>query len=1190
MMPPRVYQILNYHLFNQRGKDLTEIEQQIFQGIWQNQGYDAIAKTTGYQPVSVRRLASQLFQELSTATGQKVTKQNFQVVFNQLALDRQATVDWEDAPTDIQPFCGRTNELAKLTNWVSIDNCKLIAILGIGGIGKTALATKLGQQLQDGFDFVIWRSLREAPPLNQLLGDLIGVLSQHTNLELSKTSPKRIALLLEQLQQHRCLLILDNVEAIMNPGEYAGNYREGYGNYGDLFHRLGSSQHQSCVVITSREPPSEITELSSDKLPVRTLSLTGIADAGAALLEQMSVAGKKSELQEINNRCQGNPLYLRIIANTIANNFEGDLEAFLESDRYTYAKISNILTTQLARLKTDEKLLIYYLAIQREPVSIESMSKHFAPLGLDRSLPTTIDSLIKRSIVQTIGSNNIISTNLSSKSSKNKRYTLQNVILEFTTDRLREELSLELQVPDGLFFFNHLALHPTTSPEYIREIQQRLFVAPISRVIALEHSKNAVVYLQSLIPSIRSLTPSGCGAGNIINLAHELQADFTGWDLTNLHITEVDFQEVLLQQVDFRGTTFDRCRFAQGMGSILKISFSPDGKYLAACDTRHQIKIWEVGTNREVAMLIGHINWVWDIQFSHDSKYLISGCGDETIRIWAVATGECLQVISGHRDWVWRVSFILNSKLAVSIGADRQVKVWWWQKAQNLLTFNIPYFHVWDGVFHAGRRLLAVCGVEGIKIWQIWLGKQVQAIQDPRALRLRRVSFSPDGKKVFGINFSCAIHCWDVDTGAHLFDLIGHPTQVSKLNYDNTGQMISICLEQIRVWNTRTGACVRSIDFADDCGKGAAYHHPFVATGSDNGTIKVWNLDTGKCISTAGGCAPRIMRLATNNHNSIVASGRDDGSMYLWDFDGFGTDSSIEISPIPIVIQAHRGLTGGLAFSPNGKLVASAGSDRIIKIWDAITGIHLQSLEGHTDYIPQLLFPDDLTIFSLSYDTTAREWDLETGKGEIITYLQSKWVLVFSCAHDAQWIAFGCDTPLLTLLHRPTGKITSYPVRGNRLHKLIFTHDDRSIIGITDDRMLNHWQVDLDYHHTSAPMGKSSTTSLVAHPIHPHLVISGNDDGSISIWDLQRQNWIDRIQAHNEDIASIGILAGRNRLVSCGEDGSIKVWELVDNTIREVYSIESTKPYHVMQIGNNKGLNCAQLTSLVQLGAELINN
>jgi WD40 repeat protein len=1188
MIPPRVHQLLNYHLLNQRKKEMTEIEQQIFEGIWQNQDYNTIAKTTGYQPVSVRRLAAQLFQELSTATDQKITKKNFQVMFYQLALDRQSTVDWEDAPTDIQPFCGRVNELARLAQWVSIDKCKLIALLGIGGIGKTALATKLGQQLQDGFEYVIWRSLREAPPLNQLLGDLIGILSQHANLELSKTAPKRIGLLLEQLQQHRCLLILDNVEAIMNPGEYAGNYREGYGNYGDLFHRLGSSQHQSCVVMTSREPPAEITELSGEKLPVRTLPLAGIAAAGVDLLDKMSVAGELSELQEISDRCQGNPLYLRIIANTIANNFSGDLAAFLDSDRYTYAKISNILTTQLARLSTDEKLLVYYLAIQREPVSIESMIIHFEPLGLDRSLPTTVDSLIKRSIVQAIGSNNLISTKLANKPSQNKRYTLQNVILEFTTDRLREDLSLELAIPaEGLFFFNHLPLHPTTSPAYIREIQQRLFLQPLSRDLAQSHGTNAITYLQSLIPLIRSLTPLGCGAGNILNLAHALHADFTGWDLTNLHLAEIDFQQVLLRQVDFRGTTFDRCRFAQGLGTIIGLSFSPDGRYLAACDTRFQIKVWEVATNREIAMLIGHQSWVWDVQFSHDNQYLISGSSDETIRVWDIARGECLQVLTGHRDWVWRVNFIFNSQLAVSIGADRQVKIWWWKKARNLLTFTVPDFGVRDGVFHPRRRLLAACGEEGIRIWQIWLGVQVKAIRDPQALNLRRLAFSPDGKKILGANFSRTIHCWDVDTGTHLFDLCGHPTQVGHINFENAGQIISSCLEQIRVWNLATGACLRVIDFAADCGKGAAYHAPYVATGSDNGTIQLWNSETGKCLATTGGCAPRIMSLATNPHNSIVATSRDDGSLYLWNFSqDEGTWAKGQF-PEPIVIQAHRGLAAGLAFSPNGQLVASTGSDRMIKVWDAMTGAHLHSFEGHTDYIPQLIFADDRTIWSRGYDATTRYWDIETGNQEIFTALQPQWVLVLARSIDCQWMAFGSYTPTLTLLHCPTGQLTSYPAVGNRLRQMTFTCDGRSIIGITDDRHLNRWEIDRNYFHTIAQLGDRDATAILAHPIYSHLLICGHDDGTIAVWDLDQQIWITRIQAHHQEILSIGIITQVNQVISCSVDGSIKMWELDHDSLVEIYSIESPKPYQMMLLSDNKGLNQSQLISLIQLGAKL---
>ncbi len=290
----------------------------------------------------------------------------------------------------------------------------------------------------------------------------------------------------------------------------------------------------------------------------------------------------------------------------------------------------------------------------------------------------------------------------------------------------------------------------------------------------------------------------------------------------------------------------------------------------------------------------------------------------------------------------------------------------------------------------------------------------------------------------------------------------------------------------------------------------------------------------------------------------------------------------------PIVIPAHRGIATGLAFSPNGQLVASTGSDRIIKIWDAVTGEHLRSLTGHTDYIPQLLFIDDRTLLSRSYDVTTRQWDLATGKDEIIDYLQPQWVMVLARSPDGEWMAFGSETPLLTLLHRPTGKITSYPARGNRLRRLNFTQDGRSIIGITDDRHLNRWQVDLDYHHTVAQIGDRDATAIVAHPIYPDLLISGNDDGTISIWDLELQTWIARIQAHHQEILSMELIAQVNRVISCSVDGSIKVWELQEYALREIDSIESPKPYQMMRLGDNKGLNQAQVTTLVQLGAVLV--
>jgi uncharacterized protein with WD repeat len=295
-------------------------------------------------------------------------------------------------------------------------------------------------------------------------------------------------------------------------------------------------------------------------------------------------------------------------------------------------------------------------------------------------------------------------------------------------------------------------------------------------------------------------------------------------------LSMVDFQSAILRNVDFRGSRFDRCRFAQGIGTALKLTFSPNGKYLAVSDTMYQIKVWEVATNREIAMLIGHQSWVWDIQFSPDSKYIASGSSDETMRIWDVASGECLQVLHGHQDWVWKVNFV-TSNLAISIGGDRIFKLWWWRTKFNLLTFAAPEFQIRDGTFHHGRGLLATCGEEGINIWQIWRGKRLQKIETFEALNLRRVSFFPDGQTIAGTSFSCTIHCWDVNTGNHLFDLCGHPTQIVEVNYDDIGQIITTCGRQIRIWNIQTGACIKVVSLGVDYGKAVAFRSPLIATG-----------------------------------------------------------------------------------------------------------------------------------------------------------------------------------------------------------------------------------------------------------------------------------------------------------------------------------------------------------------------
>ncbi|NJR64031.1 MAG: ATP-binding protein [Cyanobacteria bacterium CRU_2_1] len=173
---------------------------------------------------------------------------------SQAQLPRQ---DWGEAiaaPT----FYGRDTELEQLCTWIVDDYCRLVVILGIGGVGKTTLSIKLGQQIQDQFEVVIWRSLREAPPLHILLPEVLRAIANDPDFQPQEGWNAQIAELLDYLNQMRCLLILDNGESIMRGGEQAGEFRDGYEEYGELFRRVGGSSHKSCLVLTSRENPKKL--------------------------------------------------------------------------------------------------------------------------------------------------------------------------------------------------------------------------------------------------------------------------------------------------------------------------------------------------------------------------------------------------------------------------------------------------------------------------------------------------------------------------------------------------------------------------------------------------------------------------------------------------------------------------------------------------------------------------------------------------------------------------------------------------------------------------------------------------------------------------------------------------------------------------------------------------------------------
>lgn len=200
-------------------------------------------------------------------------------------------------------FYGREATLAQLQRWLVEEGCRLVALLGIGGIGKSALAMKLGTQLQFEFDVIVWRSLQNAPLLEDFLESVLQFLLsvQAEDPLIPGSLDGRLTKLMTCLRQQRCLLILDNIETILSGGKPVGQYRSGYEGYGHLLRSLGESLHQSCILLTSREKPKEVAMLEGEQLQIRSLVLKGLeVEEGRQLVQTKGqFAGTETEWQQL---------------------------------------------------------------------------------------------------------------------------------------------------------------------------------------------------------------------------------------------------------------------------------------------------------------------------------------------------------------------------------------------------------------------------------------------------------------------------------------------------------------------------------------------------------------------------------------------------------------------------------------------------------------------------------------------------------------------------------------------------------------------------------------------------------------------------------------------------------------------------------------------------------------------------
>lgn len=394
-------------------ESLNHVQELVFRGAWEEQVYQEIAAKIGYDADYLRDVGSKLWRSLSNKLGEKVTKTNFRSVLRRRIAERQFPGDALDRSTpsssdrnwnvamDVSFLLGRTEELSAIEQWIVEERCHLLGILGIAGIGKSTLAAKLTEKISDRFQYVIWRSLRNAPIIEEFLADIIPLFYQEQPTEQPKVLDCAIAQLIHCLRSRRCLLILDNFESVLQTGNCKGCYREGYEGYGQLLRTVGETSHQSCLVITSREKPRGLAWKEGKTLPVRSICLGSLQEVEVTeILYSKGLDVTEKEVTKLWYYYGGNPLLLQIVATTIQDLFDGNVAKFLAQKTLVFGDISAILEQEFNRLSDLEKQVMYCLAIKHEWVTLEELQQDISSSISQFDLLEALQSLQCRSLIQ----------------------------------------------------------------------------------------------------------------------------------------------------------------------------------------------------------------------------------------------------------------------------------------------------------------------------------------------------------------------------------------------------------------------------------------------------------------------------------------------------------------------------------------------------------------------------------------------------------------------------------------------------------------------------------------------------------------------------------------------------------------------------------------------------------------------
>jgi WD40 repeat protein len=543
---------------------------------------------------------------------------------------------------------------------------------------------------------------------------------------------------------------------------------------------------------------------------------------------------------------------------------------------------------------------------------------------------------------------------------------------------------------------------------------------------------------------------------------------------------------------------------------VYSLTMDPTGRFIAAGTENGLILVWDFRSGKLIRTInarktSGVFFQIYAVAIDPTGQFLVSNGRQGEVMVWRFRTGELVRTLSGHSRGVNAVAIDPAGEVVVSGSSDNTIKIWNLENGNLLRTLEGHVVSNYNsvrtvGVDKTGRFIVSGDEQGVIKIWDLESGTILKTIQAHGA-GILTIAIDPTAQFIVSGSRDHTIKIRELRTGEILAELVKDYHSIEAVALDPAGQfLVSGGTDKfVKVWNLQTGKLLRNLSghsaavsaiAIDPAGK-------YIVSGSWDKTIRLWKLPSGELIKTLTGHDLGVRALAIDKTGTFIVSASADNTIRVWQL------SSGELLH---TLKGHASMISSIVIDPSGKYIISASWDKTIRIWDVHTGKPLGTIlqgalggfgesPGHSDAVIALAMdPMGRFFVSSSLDWSVKFWDLET------------WQLV----HTINW-----NDIAVTLTMDPTGlRLISGSLDGTVKVLDIQSEDIIRTLGKKNAR----YSIDVGQWAVYSSSGKDNRTAVngIAVGSDGNLIVSGNQDGTIKVWNIQSDEHFSLVSVGNK--------------------------------------------------------------------------